>query len=710
MLLKLKNNPVLIQLLTVVLALLVLYALYGTLLFNLNQHLFTFNGDGIKNYYTYAYYIQQPDSIEFTGLNHPYGEHFLYTDCTPALALTVKTIAKIFPGIQHYSIGILNGFLLFSFVLSAFFLVKTFLIFRLDPLPAVIASIGIAFLSPQVFRLSGHLALAFNAFIPYTLYFLLSWKINKQYKAAIWLLLGNLIFFYIHAYLGMITVLFQFVVAGFVFLNKTTRKESWQLFAAALLPLIIFRVLLLVTDSHEFRTTNPYGFFNYLSNITAVIFPPIGIYNFGLTLPNLQQNWEGWAYIGLAAEIGVLSTLYFGRTQIQLFFKQNFFLTSLVVASTIVLLFSFGIPFTLGLEKLVDAFPIIKNFRGVGRFSWVFYYTINVFAVVLIWKILPKFKTAAIVLFGCLALFEGSKYHTDQAEATKKTQNYFISPPEYVAYAQNEFNANEFQAILPLPFYYIGSENFGKSGTEATYEASMLLSYHLKLPIIGSYLTRTGIQESKNSMQLFGLKPNEKVIFNQLNKKPILTFHTSEALTKNELSIRNNLDSVGHFSYYWFYSGAPNQFKHGLETNTALFKTLYKSDSLETIFRAKPPIAVESTVEQYQLLAGPPEIQYDTNYTYLAYAEISNTGENACQECMPNTFFVEQKLNNEIVWLNQCNPFNSLEVGDSSSVVTLEFKPKQANGSINLFLVGPKGNQRNYKVYEWGVFKFANYP
>ena len=74
-----------------------LIGFYGNIIFDPNNHLFSVDGDGIKNYFTYAYQIKHNHSfINFEGMNYPYGEHFLYTDCHPVsythLTLPTKRI------------------------------------------------------------------------------------------------------------------------------------------------------------------------------------------------------------------------------------------------------------------------------------------------------------------------------------------------------------------------------------------------------------------------------------------------------------------------------------------------------------------------------------------------------------------------------------------------------------------------------------------
>ncbi|HPS28174.1 MAG TPA: hypothetical protein PK269_11250, partial [Bacteroidales bacterium] len=61
-----------------------LYGFYGKVIIHPNAFIYGNQGDGMKNYYTYAYYIQNNQSYtNFEGMNYPYGENFTYTDCHP---------------------------------------------------------------------------------------------------------------------------------------------------------------------------------------------------------------------------------------------------------------------------------------------------------------------------------------------------------------------------------------------------------------------------------------------------------------------------------------------------------------------------------------------------------------------------------------------------------------------------------------------------
>ncbi|MEZ5195305.1 MAG: hypothetical protein R2764_02545 [Bacteroidales bacterium] len=139
------------------------FGFYGKVFLSPNDYMFSAHGDAMKNYYTYAYHIKHDSSyIEFEGMNYPYGEHFLYTDCHPLVANSVKLVSGIFPGIVNYSVGIINFLMILSFFLTVFLLYVIFKYFRVGPIAGVMGAIGITLLSPQIFRMTGHLSLSYS--------------------------------------------------------------------------------------------------------------------------------------------------------------------------------------------------------------------------------------------------------------------------------------------------------------------------------------------------------------------------------------------------------------------------------------------------------------------------------------------------------------------------------------------------------------------
>ena len=73
-------------------SLLVMYLYVPEIILHPNQYQAILSGDGLKNYYTFAYHIKHGSGIWFDGLLFPYGEHSSFTDNQPGLAVPLAWI------------------------------------------------------------------------------------------------------------------------------------------------------------------------------------------------------------------------------------------------------------------------------------------------------------------------------------------------------------------------------------------------------------------------------------------------------------------------------------------------------------------------------------------------------------------------------------------------------------------------------------------
>jgi hypothetical protein len=77
-------------------------------------------GDGLKNYYTFAWSVIHDSGWHFTGMNYPYGEHVIYTDNQPLLALLLQWVHNHITPLDRHIIGIMNIMLLLSVYMVGF--------------------------------------------------------------------------------------------------------------------------------------------------------------------------------------------------------------------------------------------------------------------------------------------------------------------------------------------------------------------------------------------------------------------------------------------------------------------------------------------------------------------------------------------------------------------------------------------------------------
>ena len=352
------------------------------LFFHANDYLFSDGGDGIKNYYTYAGHARESTVVESRLMNYPYGESFLYLDCHPLFTVLSQKISNLFPRILDYSVGTINFAMLFSIVLSALFLYLIFIELQVNRWYAALSAFAIAVLAPQVFRFSGHFALSYSVFIPLTWYLLIRYIKTSSLRLSIFIALNNLLWFFVHAYLGMIAV--SFVAFNFAFIVLIRLRKQKKLLSLlvnfclqTIVPVILFYAFAKATDTHIGRTDNPYGFLVYTSSPESVFFPSLPplrpLFDHFFTI---EQTWEGLAYIGLASiitlsvfalrllrNLGRLAQLKSKKVSL-----EQGIVASAILSGLLLLLLSFGLPFKLDMEFSLEEFPLIKNFRGIGRF------------------------------------------------------------------------------------------------------------------------------------------------------------------------------------------------------------------------------------------------------------------------------------------------------------------------------------------------------
>lgn len=720
---------------------------YQPVIFHPNNFLFNARGDAIKNYFTYTAHINESGYLESHLMNYPYGESFLYLDCHPLFTMVLKALSKPFPSVVNYSVGIINFLMIISLLISAVFLYLIFVELKVNKLLAALAGFSIAVLSPQLFRMLGHLALSYSFFIPVTWYFFIKFsKSSKKFKWSVILFVNNLSWYFVHAYLGMILVSFVFFcfVIDFFFYDKKKYYRCNQLLYVALqtiIPLLLFWIFAALSDSHTGRTNNPYGFLVYTSNPSTIFIPhhpPLKPY-INKIIPIIQK-WEGLAYIGIITTISVL--LFLINLILKRLKKKTIiddtnlpvqpYIPVAVGSAIVLLLLSMGLPFKLGLQFLLDWFPVIKNFRGIGRFAWVFYYVVTVSFVYYFYLLYEKGTHKTLFLSITIALpvslfFEGITYHEDVSRQLTNCPNYFDENQldETLSAGVIKADSSIYQAIIPLPFYHIGSENYGSSGTNKIHKFSMLLGYHSHIPILSNYSTRTSILESKNLVQLtapsFYKKEIEKDIHSE---KLFLILYSHEDLSSGEKGILNKGDIVFSCEEYdllsvskgkLFENTAKYEIKHFNTIKESLVQNngflMFPKDSnsfvLYISFDDKPTDklyrgngAFTCSKSDYNLLVEiePGILSVDREYEVSLW--INNSGENYGQDVLNSMLFVqsEDTVAKKQEWIANTNPAKSSIINGNWSMVELSFKISDQNAKISVYIKGGRTPKINYFV------------
>lgn len=555
-----KNSTVGIAL-TFVLSMGLLYHFYDRAFKYPNGVLMADSPDAIKSFACYAGHVVNDSTYtHFENMNYPYGQIHAYTDGQTALANSVKLLNAIHPVFGKYAVAIYNLLVLLSFALCAVFI---FLILRHFSLPVWLSMIGgicIMILSPQIHRLGGHPTLAYTVVFPMTWWFYIQFN-SGNHKWLFSLLIGitNAVSFFIHPYFILLNALFLLCSWAFKFIENGKKELVNSIIHFSIqiiIPLLLTRIYAFVVDHHLPRSEYPWGFWWFYATFDSVFLPThlpfksVFEYWFG----TLDQPWEAWSYIGIPAGITCLFLLWRivaamakRRTIKTLLPFSPAILKVSLVSAVVVLLYSMCIPFKWHLEFLVtDVFGFLRQFRSLGRFAWVFYYIITVYTFYNLWlgfRLLRQkklFRTAYTLAFIVPALFliEAWPYHTSAAARSTHSINWFDYnqlPDEYKQ-AVDFINANKsnYQCMVPMPFYHIGTENFGPSNEEMLQDG-MVIAHHTNFPSMGNSTARTPILEGKRIMQFFGPAYFQKDIEQDLpNKKPFLLITNKHALNDME--------------------------------------------------------------------------------------------------------------------------------------------------------------------------------
>lgn len=498
-------------------------------------------GDGLKAY-TVIYYHAKYDSTysHYQGMNYPYGEHVVPAATQPILSTTIKFISDHFVDIKPYTFHLVHVLMLFSIFLCALFV---YLILRYLELPvwySVMVAIGITFLAPQIDRMSSHYGLAHPAVIPMVIYFLMRFDEKRHWRWSVYTMLTVFCYSLVHFYYFAILTF----LISFYFLFHFLQDISWKRFRESavhysiqlLVPLSFFFVWMILNDPIPDRVSIPWGYLHYRAKWHGVFVSLNQPYFRWFHQHVMAFDWldfENMAYLGLAGVATTLLVSYywvknrFKRPAIQIDHQAAPYLNKLFYASVVIFLFSFGLPFIIpGLSGLIKYTGPIKQFRGIGRFVWVFYFVINIvgFTGLYYWvkkkALQPLFYWPVLLVPALVLLFEA--YNFTKVEDVRLDEIQELKPgntyPEVTG-----IDFDQYQAILPIPYYHIGSDNFWWAPSGFIMQKSQVLSIQTGLPVTAAMLTRSSPSQTIKQLQLIMEPYRRPAIFDDYpNNKPLL--------------------------------------------------------------------------------------------------------------------------------------------------------------------------------------------
>ena len=671
-----------------------------------NDFLLVSEGDGLKSYYVFDFQLKHRESFNhFSGLNYPYGENYLFTDGFPVL----QYVIQFFPFLNGYSVGIIHITIVMGFLLTTYFLVKILQFYTQNEWVSVLGALSLFALQPQFYRLFGHLSMSYSCFIPMAWYFLIRFVHDeKKIKWTVLLFISTTIWYFTHGYLGLMLTIFLGGVLLFqpkIWRNKLNFLSSLSF---TVLPLLIFFILSKWSDSISDRTTEPFGFFEYQSHWKSVFLSPNGI--IGNWMSNVisfdNLNWEGTSYIGITSVL-ILFTIAFLRilrvfkpNSIELYPKEMLFF---LASSTLLLLYSFGIPFN-QFPFLLEVLEPLKQFRAVGRFAWPFYFVCGILSFVVLHHsyILAETKWKKITAIGLL--FLGSSLYfiesfpiltkdRDYSKNLLKKENLSSEHQQLITYIQA--NKARYQCILPLPWFHVGSELYGKEPNKKTMTNVLIASAHTGLPIYSCMLGRTSFSQTHDFFRSLGSKVQQKNKSLKISSKDFLVWFDYQPIYAEDEQELYEL-SLPVFKN-----------KHGELRSLSINKIFNKAKVMETNFvEAESHKQIDFLFEKYKdkrLLANVSNFntfakfeknQLKTNHWYEVSFDYFWKGN----KNMDNVFRIEYVREKQVNWFYERTISSYTDQQKDKVRVRAVFKTQSDPCAYNLFLFGGEKKKHEYEI------------
>ncbi|PSK92612.1 hypothetical protein [Taibaiella chishuiensis] len=225
----------------------------------------------------------------------------------------------------------------------------------------------------------------------------------------------------------------------------------------------------------------------------------------------------------------------------------------------------------------------VEQFRSMARFAWPFYWTFYIWIMYTVAALYRLTNRQGRQLILVLVLVLGGEETINFMHRFREGANYPspLAASAYPQLKQLKLNFNDYQAILPIPYYLVGSEDYDHTiddlGDMSSF--SYQLSLYSKLPLMSCKLSRTPPRFSKDLLDLVSKDTAPEELKKRLNGKPILLaidrsfihdstlssipnkeFH-AEAYAAywaaNAIAERNHLQPVDSLGHIYFYAWHP---------------------------------------------------------------------------------------------------------------------------------------------------------
>lgn len=507
----------------------------GDILFHLNTTQLDRSGDGFKNYFTFGYHYKYGNGLWFEGMQYPYGDLLMYADAQPSVLLPLKLFQSLGIDVSSWLLGIVQILPILSIIIAGILLHKIMRHYNTPEIWTYITVSACLALSPQLHRFNAHFALGYLFCIPLIWHLLLKYDKQELSKISFALLtaLSLLIFGFIHPYHILICALF---LLAWVFIKVFLKKFEWLVLLAALIPIVSFMLINSALDPFDGRPENPYGVWDYKTEVSDLL-PFYGWFSALFEGKFSIRNYysEGYAYLGILIFIVPFLFVYQKIKGVKIQLHNSY-----LGAALLMLLFGMGIHLLLTNKMILEWLPPLKQFRSLGRFSWAFYYVGFISFSAYFYKWVSRVKLLPLRMgILCFVFLFWTADALAYGQFFKKLIQQYKAPNTLVedkeiwnVLQNNNINASEFQAILPLPLSTEGAEKFTGKDDWFVKTHTIPFAYQTGLPLFGAYMSRTSLPNIFKALAIGGSRYTDKEIAQDINSDKSILLAINKEDTK----------------------------------------------------------------------------------------------------------------------------------------------------------------------------------
>jgi len=680
------------------------------------------DGDAVKNYFTFLYHIAYEKGIWFGGMNYPYGENVVFTDNQPFLSIPLSYLNSFLHLSFENMLAIMHLFIVFCNVVAIIYTYKILNWFQVKFPFSIIFACSIIMLSPQVFGIIGHFALCYSCVIPMIFYWSIMYHYGHEKKYPIYIFLIGIVFVFFHPYfMAMLLLWVLFYSIGYFLVIRSSVKNKiihiLPLVCSIVTIFILFKVFLISTDPVKDRPTYPWGFLDACTNFsevfTSTYSPFWQLFKNKSFYPEINSGGEGNVYLGIVSIVMIILSFFIAaqkiiKKQTDGIISEKYFSAIWLFIAFAALAIAMGYPFKLNM-RLLNYLSVLKQFRSLGRFSWMFYYIMTIYAAVVINYIYSKlffankqflayaFVLLVTILWGTEVIGYANFVRGKESEGVKNYRTFFSKDEknwnQYLA--ENHYNSDNFQALLLLPFFHVGTEKIWVNDNSSDW----LLTFGLKaaiqlhLPVIDVMMSRSSWSQAMKQVRLVAGPLSDKPILSIKNRKPfLLLYHKSSILDPDTKYLLSSADYIGEHLNFCVYACYPDRIaandKRYIDSIETKCKNLLSRD---TCLNCTTDYYVEHFDKGgakeilYGTGAAKPKIDYDSTFLTFNIKPLSDSSD--------YEFSVWVLLNS----IDFSSPFFELNLLDSTGKL-IKMETIKSTGSVD-----------NYKMW-FRVSKYFNLP